>query len=133
MREIFVNLSHFLVPEIGLEPIRFVQPRDFKAERPQNGDICENQKSHQTRRFCAETRQKMPETRPFPSAPILSRFVIFPLLPKTFHTQNGQHLFRCRPFLFAHFLNKSDSDAITSIHSNSRFYLNRPLQGSTWL
>ena len=24
----------FLVPEIGLEPIRFVQPRDFKARAP---------------------------------------------------------------------------------------------------
>ena len=31
LREIFVNLSQFLVPEIGLEPIRFVQPRDFKS------------------------------------------------------------------------------------------------------
>ena len=65
-------------------------PRDFKAECPQNKSFCKNQKTYKTGRFCAKTRQKMPEIKPFPSAPILPRFVIFPLLPKTFHMQNGR-------------------------------------------
>ena len=53
-------------------------------------DLCISQKFYQTGRFCAKIGQKTPATRPFPSAPIFSRFVIFPLLPKTFHTQTGR-------------------------------------------
>ena len=66
-------------------------PRDHKAEFPRNGDISQKLKSHKIGRSCAETRQKMPKIRPFPFAPIFPRFASFPLLPKTFHTQNGRH------------------------------------------
>ena len=98
-------------------------PRDFKAERPQNEDICESQKFYKTGRFCAETRQKTPEIRPFPSVPILPRFVIFPLLPKTFHTQNGRHF--PMPPVFVRTLYKLPPRLFSSKFSNTPFCLNR--------
>ena len=64
-------------------------PRDHKAECPQNKSFCKNQKTYKAGRFCAKIRQKPPEIRLFPSVPILPQSVVFPLLPKTFHTKRA--------------------------------------------
>ena len=122
----------FVVPLTGLEPVWYLYRGILRQSAHETRIFTKVKNPIKQGVFALKQGKKCPKSDHFRLYRSFRDLLSSHFFPKLFTRKTGG-IFRCRSFLFAHFLNKSYSDAITSIRSNSRFYPNRPLQGSPWL